>query len=187
MEKNTINTIITSAGRVAAVISVVIALTMDTVADVARHTRSLVFLGIDAASMDFAQKFVFAIFPILFLLFSLIPVKSIAKVLSIGAVGMQLLIARQFNVNVIEVIGRRASGMKTATIFYVILGVIALISCFAGFFSNVIHEFVNRKLSAKKPAQTTQPVAAPQPAPVYAQPAQAQPSNNANYYNPYNM
>ena len=170
MEKKTINTIINNTGRVAAGISLVIAFTMDTVLDVARKVSGLAFLGLDAAYIDFAQRFVFAMFPVLFLLFSLIPVKSISKVLSIGAVGMQLLIARQFNVNVIEVIGRRASGMKTATIFYVILGVIALICCIAGFFTNQIHALVNSKRSAKKPVQ---PVAAP--------------SNNANYYNPYNM
>ena len=178
MEKKTINTIITSAGRVAAGISLVIAFTMDTVLDVARKLTGLAFLGFDAAYLDGAQRFVFAMFPVLFLLFSLIPVKSVSRVLSIGAAGMQVLIGRQFIVNVIDLIGRRAADMKTSTIFYMILGVLAIICCFAGFFTNQIHALVNSKGSAKKPAQATQP------APVYAQPA---PSNNANYYNPYNM
>lgn len=170
MEKKTINTIITNTGRVAAGISVVIAFTMDTILDVARKLTGLAFLGFDAAYLDVAQRFVFAMFPILYLLFSLIPAKSLSRVLSIGAAGMQVLIGRQFIVNVIDLIGRRASDMKTATVFYMILGVLAIIFCIAGFFTNQIHALVNIKGSAKK---SVQPVAAP--------------SNNANYYNPYNM
>lgn len=221
MEKNTINSIITNTGRVASGISLVIALTMDTVVDVARRLTGIAFFGIQAAYVDVAQRIIFAIAPVLFLLFSLIPKKSIARVLGIFATAFQLLIARQFTVNVIDLIGRRAGSLKTATVWYVIFGVIAIISCIAGFFADQIHAVVNSKLSTKKfaqrpqaaqptyapqyaapqnssytqfsqpQAQTTQvtPVAQPMQYTQYRQYAQpiAAPSNNANYYNPYNM
>lgn len=158
------NTIISLVGRLAAVVSIIIAITFEKV-----RKLSIVasMVGLDVDTMSIALKIVLLVAPLAFMILSFIKNKDVANLFGILASGLQLFIANRVAVNFLSLIWRREAGMKTAWTFYVIFAVVELVASIAG--------MVYRAVSSRKKTTFAQPVVQPVVQPVAQPVVQAMP------------
>lgn len=158
------NTIISLVGRLAAVVSIIIAITFEKV-----RKLSIVasMVGLDVDTMSIALKIVLLVAPLAFMILSFMKNKDVANLFGILASGLQLFIANRVAVNFLSLIWRREAGMKTAWTFYVIFAVVELVASIAG--------MVYRAVSSRKKTTFAQPVVQPVAQPVAQPVVQAMP------------
>lgn len=140
------NKVITNSARVTAGIALITGLVMKTPEQYEKIGTAARIAGGDGIGA--AQKFVLALFPILFLVFTLIKNVKVSKVLgALAAVG-ELFIITRLKYMYLSLIWKLDSSDKGTWTFYLILAILSLILSIAGLVVNAIAPSSTKRYSS---------------------------------------